>query len=451
MVARIALIGENSIEYVDKLLSIWNSGNCAVLLDWRIPFETAYRMMLEAHVETCYIESSLLLNETVETYSDISFITFRIADRKPHLLLDNIRIKYCENKSGEEAVVLYSSGTTGASKGIILTHYAITTNADAILGYMNLSRIDCLYIAKSLSHSSTLTGELIVALRSGANVVLAPTIVPPRYVLNRIDEFSITTLCLNPTLLRMYSEEYRKKKFKINSLRTIYCSGSILCDRVYLDAHEVFKGIDIFNVYGLSEAGPRVAAQTKECSKSNSAGKAIQGVEFIIVDDNGIPVSKGERGVIHVNTPSRYSGYVTGSEKHKSLYRNWLNTGDIGYLDEFSELHIIDRVDDVIIVNAHKVYPGNLERLVLEIPNIIDCAVSGVVCNGVEMIGCLYVSEQDISLSTMHILKNTMAYYEIPKIVVRTDNIPKNSRGKVNRVSVKRILMESIMQKGDGV
>lgn len=114
--ARIALIGENSIEYVDKLLSIWNSGNCAVLLDWRIPFETAYRMMLEAHVETCYIESSLLLNETVETYSDISFITFRIADRQPHLLPDNIRIKYCENKSGEEAVVLYSSGTTGASK-----------------------------------------------------------------------------------------------------------------------------------------------------------------------------------------------------------------------------------------------------------------------------------------------------------------------------------------------
>ena len=102
-------------------------------------------------------------------------------------------------------------------------------------------------------------------------------------------------------------------------------------------------------------------------------------------------------------------------------------------------------------MNAHKVYPGNIERLVLEIPSIIDCAVSGVVCNGVEMIGCLYVSEQDISLSTMHILKNTMAYYEIPQIVVRTDNIPKNSSGKVNRVSVKRILMESIMQKGDGV
>ena len=444
MVARIALIGENSIEYVDKLLSIWNSGNCAVLLDWRIPFETAYRMMLEAHVETCYIESSLLLNETVETYSDISFITFRIADRKPHLLLDNIRIKYCENKSGEEAVVLYSSGTTGASKGIILTHYAITINADAILGYMNLSRIDCLYIAKSLSHSSTLTGELIVALRSGANVVLAPTIVPPRYVLNRIDEFSITTLCLNPTLLRMYSEEYRKKKFKINSLRTIYCSGSILCDRVYLDAHEVFKGIDIFNVYGLSEAGPRVAAQTKECSKSNSAGKAIQGVEFIIVDDNGIPVSNGERGVIHVNTPSCYSGYVTGSEKHKSLYRNWLNTGDIGYLDEFSELHIVDRSDDILQINSYKLYPSDIEQVILSSTDILDCIVVDCIVGSNHFLGCAYVGDCNLDEKISKVMGNIIMRHEIPKIIVRMQDLPKNNNRKVVRSEISTILQKYI-------
>ena len=444
MVARIALIGENSIEYVDKLLSIWNSGNCAVLLDWRIPFETAYRMMLEAHVETCYIESSLLLNETVETYSDISFITFRIADRQPHLLPDNIRIKYCENKSGEEAVVLYSSGTTGASKGIILTHYAITINADAILGYMNLSRIDCLYIAKSLSHSSTLTGELIVALRSGANVVLAPTIVPPRYVLNRIDEFSITTLCLNPTLLRMYSEEYRKKKFNINSLRTIYCSGSILCDRVYLDAHEVFKGIDIFNVYGLSEAGPRVAAQTKECCKSNSVGKAIQGVEFIIVDDNGIPVSNGERGVIHVNTPSCYSGYVTGVEKHKSLYRNWLNTGDIGYLDEFSELHIVDRSDDILQINSYKLYPSDIEQVILSSTDILDCIVVDCIVGSNHFLGCAYVGDCNLDEKISKVMGNIIMRHEIPKIIVRMQDLPKNNNRKVVRSEISTILQKYI-------
>lgn len=437
---RVALICENSVEYVDKLLDIWNNGDCAVLLDWRIPFETTYRMMLEAGVEKCFIESRLVENISLTEYPEISFTTFDIADHSPHILPDNVRSKYCENMSGNEAVILYSSGTTGKSKGIILSHYAITVNADAIIDYMKLDRGDCLYIAKSMTHSSTLTGELLVSLRSGANVVIAPTVVPPRYVLSRIKEFSVTTLCLNPTLLRMFSEECKKKSYDLTSLKTIYCSGSILNDKVYSEAHEVFKGIDIFNVYGLSEAGPRVAAQTKECCKSNSVGRAIKGVEVVIVDDNGIPVNNGERGIIHVNTPSRYSGYVSGTEKHKSLYRSWLNTGDIGYIDEFRELHVTDRADDVIIIDSHKVYPRDIERLILNNTDVTDCVVSGFTYNGAVTIGCLYVSNIDCTQSIIHKLKETLMYYEIPKRFEKVDVIPHNSRGKTDVAEVKKIL-----------
>jgi long-chain acyl-CoA synthetase len=400
--SRVALIGENSIEYISNLLDIWNHGDCAVLLDWRIPFETAYQMMLEAGVQKCCIESRLLKNISLPEYCCVSFSTFNIADNSPHLLPDRVRAKYHENTSDDEAVILYSSGTTGRSKGIILSHYAITTNADAILDYMKLNNSDCLYIAKSLSHSSTLTGELVVSLRSGANVVLAPNVVPPRYVLNRVKEFSITTLCLNPTLLRMFSEECKKKEYDLDSLKTIYCSGAILNDKVYSEAHDILKGVDIFNVYGLSEAGPRVAAQTKECCKSNSVGKAIKDVEVIIVGDDGIPVNNGEYGLIHVNTSSRYSGYVSGKEKHKSLYRNWLNTGDIGNIDEFGELHVTGRVDDVIIIDSHKVYPGDIERLILDNTDVTDCYVSRFTYNGAEMIGCLYVSDKYCTISIMH-------------------------------------------------
>lgn len=231
------------------------------------------------------------------------------------------------------------------------------------------------YIAKSLSHSSTLTGELLVALKSGTSVVISPTIVPPRYVLNQIEKLNVTTLCINPTLMQMYADEYCRKKYLLNSLKTIYVSGSILNDRVYAYAHNTFNNVDIFNMYGLSEAGPRVSAQTTKGSKNNSVGKPIKNVEIAIVDENGMPVPNGERGIIHVNTPSRFLGYVSGTEKHKSLYNNWINTGDIGFIDENHELHVVGRVDDIININSHKIYPSDVEKIIVEKCQVKECSV----------------------------------------------------------------------------
>ena len=448
--SRVALIGENSVVYVSILLDIWNNGDCAVLLDWRIPFATLYRLMLEANVTKCYIERRILEGASILEKSRISFYPFDITDNNPQLLPDNVRNKYHENMSNSEAAILYSSGTTGKSKGIILSHYAITANADAILDYMKLDANDCLYITKSLSHSSTLTGELVVSLRSRAGIVLAPTVVPPRYILSRLREFSVTTFCLNPTLLRMLLDECRKKEYDLGSLKTIYCSGACLNDKVYSEASDVFKKIDIFNVYGLSEAGPRVTAQTKERRNNNSVGKAIEGVEVVIIGDDGIPANNSTYGIIHVNTPSRYNGYISGAEKHKSLYRNWLNTGDIGYIDEFGELHIVGRVDDIIIVDSHKIYPEDIERLILENAGVIDCAISKFAYNGVEMIGCLYVSESnmDCTVSIIRNLKEKVMYYEIPKRFLRVNSIPHNIRGKICRAEVERTLSETPVEKG---
>ena len=430
--SRVALIGENSIEYVEKLIDIWNRGDCAVLLDWRIPFETLYHMMVEANVHKCFIESRLIENRVLSEYSEISFISFEIADRSPRFIPDRIRKKYQVNASSDEAVILYSSGTTGKSKGIILSHYAITTNASAILGYMELNHNDCIYIVKPLSHSSTLTGELLVSLYSGVNAVLSPSIVIPRHVLGFIKEFTVTTLCINPTLLRLFSKE-STKGYDLCSLKTIYCSGSILSNKEYADAKQRFDNIDIFNVYGLTEAGPRVTAHTKECRNNNSVGKALNGIELSIVNDSGKPLEGCERGIIHVNTPSRYSGYVIGTEKHKSLYRNWLNTGDIGYIDEFGELNITGRVDDIINIDSHKVYPCDIERLIIENTEVFDCLIGKYSCEGKSCICCVYVSNVDCALEILHTLKNCLLEYEVPKKVIRTNVIPRNNQGKIDR------------------
>ncbi len=431
--SRVALIGENSVEYINTLINIWNCDDCAVLIDWRIPFITAVEMMKEANVKQCFIEDRLLDDENIGTIHDIEFVKFERRNNTVQCLPGIIYDIFNERYSQNEAVVIYSSGTTGKSKGIILSHFAINTNADAIIDYMNLEENECIYIAKTLSHSSTLTGELLVALKTRTKLVIAPVVVPPRFVLNNIEKYNVSIIGVNPTLLNMYAEEVCRNEYILTSLKTIYVSGSILNDKIYNKVHDVFKNVKIYNVYGLSEAGPRLTAQREDCCKENSVGKPIKGVNLVIVNEHGECVCDGERGIIHVDTKSLYSGYVVGIEKNKSLYKGWLNTGDIGFWDEYGEVHVVDRVDDVIIIDAHKIYPYDIENQILKDCKVSECVVSVVSNKNRDVLCCLYTAKEDLNKTEKISLNSIFMQYEMPRIFIRVDCIPKSKNGKIMR------------------
>ena len=441
--ARVAIVGENSIEYVSKLLDVWNNGDCAVLLDWRIPSNTLIQMMEEAGVLNCIIEK-VLFEKIQDPSHNINFDVYEKDSASSEILPSCIYDKYHENYSKDEAVIIYSSGTTGKAKGIILSHYAINTNADAIIDYMKPTPQDCIYIAKTISHSSTITGELLVALKTKTKLVISPTIVPPRYVLNNINKFGVTIVCLNPTLLSMFVDEYKRKQYDLSSLKTIYVSGSILNDKTYEKAHAVFSHIQVYNVYGLSEAGPRVTAQRIDCCQSNSVGKPIKDIEIKLVSEQGNIVSDGEYGVVHVKTPSLFDGYIVGQNKHKSLYEDWHNTGDVGYIDANDELHIINRLDDVIIIDSHKVYPSEVEKIIIKQCRVKECAVAKIELNDNEFIGCLYASEKEIDRDVKEKLKSKLLVYEIPRFFLRCDALPRTQNGKTSTREVQAFLKEYI-------
>ncbi len=445
--SRVALIGKSTAKYVSLLIDIWNHGDCAVLIDWQTPFDTVMEMIREAGVIKCYVQEGLWSERDFHVFLDIEMLRFPLEKEITFVLPNCLYEKFRSNYSRSEAVIIYSSGTTGKSKGIILSHFAINTNADAIIDYMHPStQGNCLYTVRQLSHSSTLTGELLVALKSRAKLIVTTSAVPPRYIWDMVKQYHVTILFLNPTLLSFLCDDAEQKNYDMSSLLTIYVSGAILNDKFYQKAQRVLKGISIFNVYGLSEAAPRVTAQTPTCCQSNSVGKPIAGVEISIVDEHGTPVHDGIRGMIHVKTPSLFSGYVTGAKKHQSFYRGWFNTGDIGFQDKFGELHVVGRMDDVIICDSHKVYPGDIEKQILKDSSISDCVVSGCMWDGSEIIGCLYVSREDRTIEIIHRLKTTLAQYEIPKKIQRVSSIPRNGRGKVDRKKVFDILSEGNMK-----
>lgn len=440
--ARVGLIGNNSVGYVEKLIGIWNNGDCAVLLDFRIPIKTLTDMMRDADVSMCIIGNSLYQAEIEHLPCDIQFVPFDDSCKSGIVLPSEIMGQFKDNYSYDEAVVIYSSSTTGKSKGIILSHFAINTNADAIIDYMHPTGNDCIYIAKTLSHSSTLTGELLVGLKSHARLLLGPTIVPPRVILSNIMKNKVTILGLNPTLLSMLTDEVERSGRQPETFLTIYVSGSILNDTVYEKAHRILTGSKIYNVYGLSEAGPRVTAQAEDCCKGNSVGKAIKGVEFAVVDENGEIQPASAKGMVHVKTPSLFSGYISGGQKLTSSYKGWLNTGDIGYIDKNGELHIVGRVDDIIIVGARKVYPSEIESDILTVDGILECLVSKVILeSGTDAIACYYVanSKRDFSKEIRNLLLSKRATHEIPLKYHRVNYIEKNINGKTIRKNLQNI------------
>ena len=446
--SRVALIGENSIGYVNALVDIWNSGQCAVLLDWRIPFATSVEMMIEADVHTCFIETGLFTKLEYVLPDSIDFITYEKQNSSAELLPNHIYDKFQENYSRNEAVVIYSSGTTGKSKGIILSHYAINSNADAIIDYMQPTKDDCIFIVKTISHASSLVGELLVALKTKTPLLISQIIVPPRYTLANVSRHKVTIMCINPTLLQMYIDEFchNEEKYDLSSLKELYVHGAKANLKCCEAASQVFNKCSVYYEYGLSEAGPRVSTQKISACCLDSVGKPIKNVQIKIIKQSGEEAQNNEYGVVHIQTPSRFSGYVCGNGKFISLYMNWLNTGDIGFWDDFGELHIVGRMDDVIIINAHKIYPSEVQQQIIEQSDVKECAVAKIEFNGNEFIGCLYVSKNEIDRDIKEKLKSKLLVYEIPRFFLRCDALPRTKNGKISMREVQACLRKYISQ-----
>ena len=431
--SRIGLVGENSVEYITTMINIWKNGDSVVIIDWRIPFKSIYKMLLEASVEKCYVDDSLVNKENDKC--DIEFISYKINKSITEILSKNTYELFEKNYSHDEAVILYSSGTTGKSKGIILSHYAINTNADLIQNYMQLSTNDSIYIIKTLSHSSTIVGELLVALKNNIKLLISPTIISPRLILENIQKYKITTMCINPSLLHLLTMTPNAKKY-LTGLRVIYTSGAILTKKILANALRAFPNTKILNVYGLTEAGPRVSAQRMDDMDNGvgSVGKVIDDVQVKIMLENGNEATNNELGIIHVKTPCQYSKYISEINSKISLYDNWLNTGDFGYFDEHNNLYIVGRHDNMIIIGSHNVYPEDIEKKLLEIEKLDNCIVipEENQVYGFRII-CFYVSQYDIEHELTNHCTEYLATYEKPYKFVKIDVLPTTSNGKNSR------------------
>lgn len=296
----------------------------------------------------------------------------------------NEYVHYDELLACEEdtvAEILFSSGTTGKPKGIVLSNQNIISNVKDIIEYMQISNKDCSLIIKPLNHSSTLNGEIMVSLFVGATIVTSKHLITPRIILNYIKKYNVSILFLVPTLL-IKIINFIHKDCNLDSLRVINFYGSTIPNDIITQCLERFKDVELIYSYGLSEASPRVTyiKSSDMIRKLGSSGKCLKHVSVSIRNENcDLIDSSGEVGEIFVKGPNVMMGYYKNTElTEKTLTHYGLRTGDLGYLDDEGFLYVLGRADDMIIKSAINIYPAEIENIMYRCTIVEQVLVEGI-------------------------------------------------------------------------
>jgi acyl-CoA synthetase (AMP-forming)/AMP-acid ligase II len=264
------------------------------------------------------------------------------------------------------ALLMFTSGSSGKPKGVMLSHENVISNILAIDKYFQIKADDSILIARPLSHAAVLTGEFFVSLYKGLTVHLYNESFSPQRLASYMAEHKITVFCATPTLLNLLCRSVRKGG-KL-PLKHMAVSGERLSKETAITITGAFPDTDIYSVYGLTEASPRVSylPPDKFRSKPGSVGVPIDGVQMRILDNDGEKATSGAPERLWVKSAGVMRGYYGNEPLTKAKIKDgWLDTGDIAYKDKDGYFYIVGRADNMIIRSGMNIYPEEVEGALL--------------------------------------------------------------------------------------
>jgi long-chain acyl-CoA synthetase len=350
----------------------------------------------------------------------------------------------------DTAVILHTSGTTGKPKGAMLTNDGLSRNAEVCARSVGeIGPGDVMMACLPLFHVFGLTIGLNCAVSTGATLTLIPRF-DPREVLEVIEREGVTVFAGVPTmysaLLGVASEA---APGTTRSLRTCVSGGAALPVQVLSDFENVF-GCLILEGYGLTESSPVASFNhPHRPRKVGSVGTPIEGVQMRVVDLNGAEVAQGQAGEIQIRGHNVMKGYWNLPEATKATITpdGWLNTGDVGRVDEEGYFYIVDRTKDLIIRGGYNVYPREIEEVLYEHPAVAEAAVIGIPHDSLgEEVGAAVTLKKGQSVDPDELrgyVKARVAAYKYPRRIWLLDELPKGATGKVQKRDITAPTSES--------
>ena len=343
----------------------------------------------------------------------------------------------------DDAILLYTGGTTGRSKGVRLSHRNVFGNglqcaiAMQLRGHENFLHVAPMFHAADLLGTGyTLVGASHCYLPqfSGANLLAA------------FQDLRITDTMLTPTMIIMTLQEEGIEDYDLSSLEKIFYGSAPLASEWIKRAIETFAGVEIEQGYGLTETSPILtilpmsqhqrALESGELERLKGAGRAVVGVDLRIVGDDGKELPTGEAGEIVVRGPNVSKGYLNRPEATAEAFRNgWFHTGDVAKVDKEGYLYLLDRKKDMIITGSENVYSSEVEAALYQHPSVHECAVVGVPDERYgEAVFAVIVVAPGESLSEDEVVahcRGKIGGYKIPRRMVFLDELPKSALGKI--------------------
>jgi acyl-CoA synthetase (AMP-forming)/AMP-acid ligase II len=346
---------------------------------------------------------------------------------------------------GDISDIMFTSGTTGAPKGVISTHDRIVPMFRHWVEVMGLKAGERYLIINPFFHSFGFKAGWVAALIAGAVVVPMASFDIPQ-VIDHIEEDRINFLPGPPTIYQSLLAAKAQTDFDTSSLRGAATGAASVPPELIRRMRSELGLVDTVTAYGMTECSTITSCRRGDDAEliATSVGKAIPGLEVRITDDSGNEVARGETGEIHVRGYGVMAGYLDDPEATAETIDadGWLHTGDVGVMDEDGYVRITDRLKDMYISGGFNCYPAEIEKLLSENPEVGMVAVIGVPDDRMGEIGKAFIVPRPGTAPTAETLgawaRANIANYKVPRLFEIVESLPLNASGKVLKTELRK-------------
>jgi long-chain acyl-CoA synthetase len=355
----------------------------------------------------------------------------------------------------ELAGIFYTGGTTGQSKGVMLSHSNLMSSALSFLADGCFPREAVYLHAAPMFHLANGAAMYCMLLNAGTNAIIKAF--SPDAVVQAIERFRVSHTLLVPTMIQMLVDHPGLAERDFSSLREIVYGASPISEALLDRAMARLPGVRFRQAYGMTELSPLATLLLPEehigagraKGRHRSAGRVAIGVEAKIVDANDQVVSRGTVGEIAIRGDVVMMGYWNRPEETaKAVVDGWMHTGDGGYMDEDGFIYVVDRVKDMIITGGENVYSLEVENVLAQHPAVLQCAVIGIPDpQWGEAVHAIVVVKPGAKVEPVDLInfcKERIGGYKCPRSVdLRSDPLLMSGAGKILKRELRRPFWES--------